>query len=174
MLKTWMSIGSLAGLLSLASIAHAQALPTATGAGFFQAGGGYSFANPDYGQRKIQGGTAFIDYDFRPHWGVEAEGHFVNLITPLDLGEISFLIGPRYVYPRGRFNFYAKGMFGFGNIDIQETQDNPQGGAGNYFAYAAGAGVDVVGEPGGRTGPGGALPRPVRRPGVLCVPDPLA
>ena len=142
MLKTLMSIASLVGVLSLAANANAQALPTATGAGFLQAGGGYTFANPDYGQFKIQGGTAYVDYDFRPHWGVEAEAHIIALITPTDLAENSFLIGPRYVYPHGRFSLYAKGMLGIGNIDIQEAQDNPQGGAGNYFAYAAGAGVD--------------------------------
>lgn len=141
MIKSFISIASLIGVLSLAASANAQALPTATGAGFLQAGGGYTFANPDYGQFKIQGGTGYIDYDFLPHWGVEAEAHIIALITPTDLAENSFLIGPRYVYPHGRFSFYGKGMLGIGNIDIQ-APDGLNRTPGTDFAYAAGAGVD--------------------------------
>lgn len=143
MLKTLMSIGSLVGVLSFASVVHAQALPTATANGAIYAGGGYSYAKPDYGQKSIQGGSGFVDYNFRPHWGVEGDAHIIALITPQDLAENSYLVGPRYIYPRGRFNLYAKVLFGVGQIVIQEVQDNPEGGAGTYFAYAAGGGLDI-------------------------------
>jgi hypothetical protein len=143
MLKTLISIATFAGLLSVASLLHAQAMPTATAKGALQAGGGYSFAEPDYGQRVIQGGSGFVDYDFRPHWGVEADLHYIALITPQDLAENSYLVGPRYIYPRGRFSLYAKALFGVGSIVIQEAQDNPEGGAGTYFTYAGGAGLDI-------------------------------
>jgi opacity protein-like surface antigen len=142
MLKNLMKIGSLAGVLSLTSIGGAQALPTATGHGGLQVGVGWSYVEPDYGQKAIQGVTAFGDFDFLPHIGVEAEYHYIALITPTDLAENSYLIGPRYILPHGRFNLYAKAMFGIGDIVIQEQQDNPQGGAGNYFAYGLGGGVD--------------------------------
>jgi len=106
MLKTLIKIGSLAGVLSLASVAHSQAMPTAVAKGLFQVGGGYSMAMPDYGQRNVQGFTGFADFDFRPHFGVEAEYHYISIVTPDDLGENSFLFGPRFVYPRGRFSTY--------------------------------------------------------------------
>lgn len=143
MLKTLMNIATLAGILSLASAAHAQAMPTAVGKGFLQVGGGYSLAMPDYGQKNIQGITAFADYDFHPHFGVEAEYHYISLITPTDLGENSFFFGPRYVYNRGRYSIYGKGLIGIGSINIQETQDNPQGGSGSYFAYGFGGGLEI-------------------------------
>jgi opacity protein-like surface antigen len=142
MLKNLMTIGSLAGVLAFAPIAHSQALPTAVAHGALQIGGGWTFAEPDYGEKSIQGATVFGDFDFRPHIGAEAEYHYISMITPTDLGENSFLIGPRFVLPRSRFSLYAKVLFGIGDIAIQETQDNPQGGAGTYFAYGAGAGID--------------------------------
>jgi opacity protein-like surface antigen len=143
MLKTLIVIGSLAGVLSIATAAHAQAMPTAVAKGTLQVGGGYSLATPDYGNKNVQGLSIFGDFDFRPHFGVEAEYHYISIVTPTDLGENSFLAGPRYVYNRGRFSFYAKGLIGIGDLVIQETQDNPQGGAGTYFTYGLGGGVDI-------------------------------
>src|ERR1039457_7320927 len=73
MLRNWMIVGSLASLLSLASTAKAQALPTALAKGELQVGGGYSIGSSDYGQAKIQGFSGFADYDILVHWGVESE-----------------------------------------------------------------------------------------------------
>jgi len=50
MLRSWMIVGSLASLLSLASTGNAQALPTALAKGELQVGGGYSIGSSDYGQ----------------------------------------------------------------------------------------------------------------------------
>jgi hypothetical protein len=143
MLKTLMTIGTLAGILSFSSLAHAQAMPTADAKGLFQVGGGYSLAQPDYGQKNIAGFTGFADFDFRPHFGVEAEYHYISVTTPTDLGENSFLVGPRFIYTRGRFNIYGKVVAGIGDLVIQEVQDNPEGGAGTYFAYGFGGGLDI-------------------------------
>ena len=74
---------------------------------------------------------------------MEASIHYIALITPADLAENSYLVGPRFIYPRGRFNVYAKALFGIGTIVIQEAQDNPRVLAGNYFAYSFGGGVDI-------------------------------
>jgi opacity protein-like surface antigen len=142
MLKKVLTIGSLVGVLSFASIGHSQALPTATARGALQAGVGWTYAEPDYGQKAIQGVTIFGDFDFRVHLGAEAEYHYIALETPTDLAENSFLIGPRFILPRGRLSMYGKVLFGTGSIVIQEVQDNPEGGAGTYFAYAVGGGVD--------------------------------
>jgi opacity protein-like surface antigen len=142
MLKTCLLIGSFTAALWLTTAADGQALPTAVARGELQVGIGWSYAQPDYGQKSIQGVTAFGDFDFRPHIGIEAEYHYISLITPTDLGEQSFLIGPRFVLPRNHFNLYAKVVAGIGDINIQEIQDNPQGGAGNYVAYGVGFGID--------------------------------
>jgi opacity protein-like surface antigen len=142
MLKTFLKIGSLVAAITLTSTAHSQALPTAIAKGTFQVGAGWSYVEPDYGQKSIQGITAFADFDFRPHFGAEAEYHYVELITPTDLGEDSVFVGPRFVLPRGHYSLYAKALIGIGDIKIQEVQDNPQGGAGKYLAYGIGAGID--------------------------------
>jgi hypothetical protein len=142
MLKKILTIGTLTAALSFSSTGHAQALPTATAGGALQAGAGWSYANPDYGQKKIQGVTAFADLDFAQHLGVEAEYHYISLVTPTDLGENSFFFGPRFILPYNRFSLYAKVLIGIGDIAIQEVQDNPQGGAGTYLAYGAGGGID--------------------------------
>ena len=143
MLKTFKMIGGLALVLSVASIAGAQALPTATAAGSFQVGAGYTYANPDYGQKSIQGVSVFSDFDFGLHFGVEADAHIVALITPLDLAENTYFIGPRFILPHGRFKLYAKALAGYGDLVIQEQQDNIGRADGFYFAYAIGGGLDI-------------------------------
>jgi len=143
MLKTLMMFGSLACALSITSSGRAQALPTATARGYLQAGGGYAYGKPDYGDKAIQGISGFADFDFSQHFGVEAAFHYVSIITPTDLGENTFLIGPRYVYRKGRFAPYAKLMLGRGDLVIQETEDNPGKYSGNYFIYAIGGGLDI-------------------------------
>jgi opacity protein-like surface antigen len=143
MLKNFLAVASLAGLVSFAPLGHSQALPTAVSHGALQVGVGWSYAEPDYGQKAIQGVTVFGDFDFTPHIGAEAEFHYIALITPTDLGEDSLLVGPRFVLRRDRYNIYGKALIGIGDIAIQEVEDNPEGGAGKYTAYAIGGGVDV-------------------------------
>jgi hypothetical protein len=144
MLKNLANIGLLALAICCASAASGQAIPTATAKGALQVGAGWSFASPDYGQREIQGISAFADWDFMRHVGVEAELHQISLITPTDLAENSYLIGPRVIYPRGHFKFYAKGLLGVGNLVIQEQQDNIGRNNGTSFAIAVGGGVDYL------------------------------
>lgn len=144
MLKTLVKIGSLACLLSFSVIGHAQALPTATGHGGLQVGGGWSLAVPDYGDSNIQGISAFADLDFTVHFGVEADIHYVALVTPTDLAENTYEAGPRYVYRKGRFAPYAKAVAGLGALVIQETADNVGRYSGNYFMYGFGGGLDIL------------------------------
>jgi hypothetical protein len=143
MLKILKRIGVLAAALAAASVAHAQALPTATAKGSFQVGAGYTQANPDYGQKNIKGVSAFSDFDFGLHFGVEADFHYIALITPLDLAENTILVGPRVILPYRRFKFYGKFLAGYGDLVIQEEQDNIGHPGGWYFAYAGGGGLDI-------------------------------
>jgi opacity protein-like surface antigen len=144
MLKNLMIAGSLASLLFLAPSAKAQALPTALARGELQVGGGYSIAGSDYGQRKIQGISAFADFDVRLHVGLEADAHFLSVITPDDIGENSFLAGPRFIYRRNGIKMYAKVLAGVGDFIVENRQRYPGEVAGTNFAYSLGGGVDVL------------------------------
>ena len=144
MLRTLKTIGCLAGVLCLTSVGHAQALPTATGHGGLQAVGGVTLAMPDYAQTNIKGVSAFGDFDVTSHIGVEAVIHYVSLITPSDVGENTYEIGPRFVYRRGRFVPYAKAMAGLGRLNVQLANDNPGVNSGNYFMYSFGGGLDIL------------------------------
>ena len=143
MLKNLFSISLFAFLVSQTSSGTAQALPTATGHGSVQVGGGWTLANPDYGQKKIQGITGFADFDFSTHIGVEADVHYIALITPDDLAENSYLIGPRFLLRHRQYNLYAKALLGVGDLVIQNPNDNIGRQAGTNFAYAAGGGLDI-------------------------------
>jgi hypothetical protein len=143
MLKTLMMIGAFATVLSFSTMGKAQALPTATAKGSLQAGVGYTYADPDYGQKGIQGVSGFADFDFAKYIGVEADVHYIAFITPLDLAENTYLIGPRFFLDHGRFKLYAKGVLGYGDLVIQEKQDNVGHPGGFYFAYAIGGGLDI-------------------------------
>ncbi len=143
MFKTSLTIGAFILAISFAPQARGQALPTASTTASLQVGAGYTIASPDYGQKKIQGFTGFVDYDFGLHFGIEGDAHVVNLITPTDIAENSYLAGPRIIYPyRGRFNFYGKALVGESTFKVLETQDNQGQYNGTYFTYALGGGLD--------------------------------
>ena len=139
-----MMMGSLLCAISIPSSGQAQALPTATARGDLQVGGGYAFGKPDYGNKAIQGISGFADFDFSTHYGVEAAIHYASIITPEDLGENTFLVGPRYVFRKGRFAPYGKLLIGRGDLVIQESADNPGRYSGNYLMYAIGGGLDIA------------------------------
>lgn len=144
MFKNWITLGAFASLLSVCSIGHSQALPTATGHGQLQVGAGWSIASPDYAQKKIQGISGWADFDVTQRIGLEGEFHYLSLETPSDIGENSYLVGPRFIFRRSRFNFYGKGMLGVGDLVVQEAQDNVGHPGGTNFAFAVGGGVDVA------------------------------
>jgi Outer membrane protein beta-barrel domain len=143
MLKNLMTVGVFASLLSFTTMGRAQAKPTAEARGSLQAGAGYTIADPDYGQKNIKGVSAFADFDFGLHAGIEADFHYIALITPLDLAQDTILIGPRVILPYGRFKFYGKVLAGYGDLVIQEQQDNIGHPGGWYFAFAGGGGLDI-------------------------------
>ncbi len=155
MLKTFRIIGPLACLLSFASSASAQALPVATAEGRFQVGFTVTYARPDfwvqpnigdpqYSRQFILGVSGYTDYALNDHLSLEGDFHCICLITSLDRGELTYLVGPRITYPLGRYNIYAKGLFGFHDLDIQEWQDNVGLNGGPGSAYSVGGGVDYA------------------------------
>lgn len=143
-MKRILFITSIAFLLwTTAPFSHAQATPTATQGGSIQLGAGYSFASPDYGQKKIQGFTIYGDYDFTRHWGIEGNIHRVSIITPYDIGEDSYLLGPRYVFRHNRFRPYAKAQLGFGRFKTDYVPAEHLANYTNtYKIYSFGGGLD--------------------------------
>jgi opacity protein-like surface antigen len=129
---------------------HAQALPTATSAGVLQAGGEFNYADSDYVPQKIKGGGAYVNFDFKYHYGIEAEFHQINDSgVTTQIYERTYEIGPRYVLHFGRIEPFAKIMYGRGVFNYplvpSLTPGGPSQGHAANLAYniaAAGIGVD--------------------------------
>jgi len=131
----------LAGLLgSAVRESHAQAAPTASRAGIGQIGVGWSFAKPDYAQKNIQGLTIYGSFDFTRHWGIAGDIHRNSLITPSDIGEDSYLLGPRYVFHHNRFTPYIKAQGGLARFKY--LYDYAPHTHYTYKIFALGGGVD--------------------------------
>jgi hypothetical protein len=144
MLKTLIRIGTAATVLSIASIAHSQAMPTATGhGGGIQVGGAASMGKPDFGSHWLAGISIFADYNIWSRVGLEANAHILNMHTPDDLGENTYEAGPRFYWRKKRYTMYAKAQLGVGNFLVQEIEDNPGKSTASSFMYSIGGGVDV-------------------------------
>jgi hypothetical protein len=117
-LKRHTLIGCFACVLSLTTWSHSQAVPTASRSGALQIGAAGTFINPDYTQPYLKGISIYGDLDLTQHIGVEGDIHF-SVITPDDISENSYLIGPRYKWHHKRFEPYAKVLFGFGRLGIK-------------------------------------------------------
>jgi hypothetical protein len=139
-LKRHTFLGCFACVLAIATLSYGQAIPTASRVGSIQVGIGGFIANPDFGQDKIKGLTFYGDFDVTQHLGAEGEIHY-SVITPTDVSEDSYLLGPRYVVRHKKFQGYAKVLFGVGRFGLQVGSfANPS--TGTYFEYAAGGGIE--------------------------------
>lgn len=134
-------IGWFACIFGFTSVALGQAIPASTRAATIQLGAGYTHFQPDYGPRDFSGFTVYADYDFIFHLGVEAEMHR-SLSNQTDIGEYTYLIGPRaYYIVKRRLKFYGKGMIGRATLDYQKPYFNPS--SPTYPVFAGGAGLDI-------------------------------
>lgn len=122
---------------------RAQALPTAVKSGTIQAGAGAMYLNNDYTQRKNAGPMIYVDYDFarlfRVNLGLEAEARYGGIYSPDDVGENSYLIGPRVSVRRENLKFYAKLMVGRGTIFHNSNTNNT---SSSYNLAALGGGLE--------------------------------
>jgi hypothetical protein len=128
---------ALSFLLGGASILNGQATPTASRTGDAQIGIGYSAARPDYIPQTYQGFAAYADFDFRPHFGVEAEFHQVNHTGGYQSYQRTYEIGGRYLRTYGPLVPYVKAMLGRGEFDYPYNETNLA-----YTMYAGGVGAD--------------------------------
>lgn len=134
-------LGCFACVLGLATWSHAQAVPTAARSGSLQVGGGFTYARSDFSY-SIKGLSIYGDYDFSRHLGVEGDIHFLNIFTPADISENSYLAGPRYRFRYHRFTPYAKALFGIGRFGYQYPSQYGHPSSYTYGIYALGGGVD--------------------------------
>ncbi len=124
-------------LLSLAPALRAQAVYTAYRNTRFQAGVGFLYLTPDYGAGKVQGASFWADVDFRKWIGVEADVHIGSIITPGDIAEDTYLVGPRLMYHKRGFTAYGKFVGGRATITNQIFDVSS-----SYNAYAFGGGLE--------------------------------
>jgi hypothetical protein len=60
---------------------------------------------------------------------------------PANIGEDSYLLGPRYVFRHNRFHPYVKALFGLGRFKYRF--DNAPDTAYTYKIYSFGGGLDI-------------------------------
>jgi hypothetical protein len=132
----------LTALIAWAGVAAAQEIPTEIkpGAGV-TVGGAFSAYKLDYGEQKLAGVTLYVDLNVTTHYGIEAEGRWLNMHEQSDDVHASTkLIGPRVLFDAQAlhgFVPYVKVLVGDGQFNF------PYGYAvGNYFVMAPGAGID--------------------------------
>lgn len=107
-----------------------------------QLGGGFTFGHSDYAAKHTNGLSIYGDYDLVHNFGIEGDIHFTSLWTPNDLGENTYLLGPRYAYHYHRFVPYAKALFGIGQFQFQQGTYG-KGSSSVYGVYAFGGGLDI-------------------------------
>ncbi len=132
---------ALAGLFALPLLAspplHAQASYTATRSTRIQAGVGVLVLKNDYADAYNKGLTLFGDYDFCRFAGIEADAHFGGLVAPDQIGENSYLAGPRFTYRHRKATVYGKVLIGRGSITNQFSNLTA-----SFNAFSYGGGVE--------------------------------
>lgn len=129
-------------IFGLTIASQAQATPMAKRLGHVQVGAGFSFAVPDYGATYIKGYTIYGDADLWHRLGLEADAHLLNVLTPTDIGENTFLIGPRFSLVRqGRLNAYVKALGGIGRFQYQSGRYQPPH-TDTFGVFSLGGGIE--------------------------------
>jgi len=119
-------------------------MPTASRTGVLQAGFGVSNAQSDEFSARISGITGYATLDFKAHLGIEADIHMLNIITPNDFAERTYLGGVRYAWHRGRLTPYIKVLAGIGQTYIQQPSNvRAEGTPGTYTVFAGAGGLDI-------------------------------
>jgi opacity protein-like surface antigen len=128
-------------LLTITCTAYGQALPTATRVLSFQIGGAVSLGSPDYGAKNIAGISIYGDLDYGSHWGLDGEIHDLNLSTPEDIGETTYLLSVRYKLNYGKIHPHVRVGAGWGSFNYDKG-DYPADSSTRNAVYALGAGLD--------------------------------
>src|SRR6202042_884478 len=125
---------------------NAQATPTAERDGNLQIGAMFNLAWPNYYPEKFKGYGGYTTFEFQYHLGIEGEFHQINdSNSTRGVYERTYEIGPRYVLRHGRYNPYAKLMYGRGVFNYPPVFGDPKIGPPANLAYnieAIGVGLD--------------------------------
>jgi hypothetical protein len=128
----------LAVCLGMARTAYAQVVYSGDKGGFsISAGATGSGYEVEYGQQKLLGFAGFVDVDSTRRFGAEGEARFLMFHNPDQLEARTYMGGPRYHFSMGKFQFYGKGLVGFGQFTFPYDYAH-----GNYLVIAPGGGVD--------------------------------
>jgi len=128
----------LAILCAVPRLALAQVQAPGDKGGFIVSVGGMgSGYYLQYGQRKMDGFTAFVDADTKRRFGIEAEGRWLEFHQTANVHVETFSAGGRYHFDVGRFAPYAKGLVGFGDFNFPYNY-----AYGRYLVVTAGGGLD--------------------------------
>lgn len=120
-----------------------QATSTASRDGMIQVGIGGTYGSPDYNPKGIGGLTYYAGIDFH-YFGLEADIHQTTLWTPYDLGQRTYVGGPRFVYPVGRYRPYVRGVLGFGQFIQQRGYYDTTTSLPLHKLYGFGGGLDIL------------------------------
>ncbi|MGD0831404.1 MAG: outer membrane beta-barrel protein [Terracidiphilus sp.] len=118
-------VALLAIWLGMGLAAHSQAVPAADAGGMrMSAGGTVSGYELGYGQVKVVGATAFVDFDTLRHFGIEGEARWGDFHLSsgqngpgADETASTYMGGLRYSRYYGRFQPYAKALVGIGRFN---------------------------------------------------------
>ncbi|MDE1156649.1 MAG: outer membrane beta-barrel protein [Acidobacteriaceae bacterium] len=126
--------------LATAWQASAQAVPAASGPGFYlSAGVAGSAFQVDYGQRILGGVNIFADLHVRSRYSLEGEVRLLRFHTDEQVTQTHLLVGPRVeVFHRGPVHVYGKFLIGGGFMRFPFDY-----ATGSYFALAPGAGIEI-------------------------------
>jgi opacity protein-like surface antigen len=127
-----------AALLLLPTLSRAQVVAAGRGGNQqLYVGGTFSDFDPDYGYQRLYGIGAFVDYNYSPRLGAEAEVRFHRFNQLNSIHEDNYLIGPKLNWRHKRYAFYVKGLLGLGEFNFPASAAH-----GGYFATALGGGLD--------------------------------
>lgn len=116
---------------------YSQSLPTATRAGDLQIGGGIVFGKSDYQEMKLMGGAFYAAFDFRAHFGLEADFHHAQASEDSTTYARTYEVGPRVHWTYGRLVPYGKVLVGRGVFNYPNNIANLA-----YNMYTFGGGAD--------------------------------
>lgn len=73
---------------------------------------------PGYPDRLLPGASVFLDLNLSKWWGIEAKGQWLRFHEFAQVHEDTYLIGPRVLFPVGRWRIFGKALYGFGQFSF--------------------------------------------------------
>ncbi len=131
------AFASLALFLFVAPRSHSQDIAAGSRSTRLQAGAGAMYLKTDYAPDANQGVAFWADLDLRRYLGLEVEGRLGGIVSPGDIGENSWLLGPRLIYRRHPVALYAKLMLGRAKITNQLLNQSS-----TFNVYGFGGGLE--------------------------------